>query len=194
MASNLKPMKSTSISSSLVNSGLDKEQLRVLEVFCYLVYQSSDHEITAKTTETYATVKERLGQHDPKGLLKIEDEEEEEIVTAIIKDSYGWDVAKMMVNYDIFQEFQKLDQDTTIRFFSHIKDFNNFIKLHDNGWLRFLEIIKTIIKLSYINKTQKVSLISEDEVIDLMEEYNKYINSQGLKLKKKIGKIYAHFI
>lgn len=194
MASRLKPVKSTGISSGLVKKGLNKEQLRVLELFCYLIYQSSDMEITAKTTETYATVKKGIGKHDPSALIKVEDEEEEELVTKLIKDSYGWQISKTMVNYDIFEEFQKLDQDTTINFFSHIKDFNNFIKLHDKGWSRFIEIVKTIFKLIYIQRTQKVTLISEDEVIDLMKKYNDYINSQGLKLKKKIGKIYAHFI
>lgn len=194
MASKLKPTKTTGLSTGLVKKGLTKDQLSVLELFCYLIYQSSDHEITAKTTETYAIIKKRLGSHKPNTLIKFEDEEEEELVTKLIKDSYGWQVSKLMTEYDIFQEFQKLDQDVTIKFFSYIKDFDKFIHLHTKGWDRFVEIVKTIGKLVYMHNTKKVKLLSDDEVINLMKNYGDYINNQGFKLKKKVGKLYAHFI
>lgn len=194
MASRLKPVKSTGVSSSFVKKGLDENQLKVLETFCYLVYQSSDMEITAKTTETYATVKNRLGKHHPSTRIKMEDEEEEALVTKLIKESYGWRVSEIMVEYDIFEEFKKLDSETTITFFSHVHDFNKFIKLHDKGWPRFVEVVKTIFKIIYINRTKDVKILSDDEVLKMMEQFNRYINTQGVKLRKKLGKIYAHFI
>ena len=194
MASRLKPVKSTGFSSGFVKKGLTKEQLDVLELFCYLVYQSSDMEITAKTTETYATVKNRIGKHHPSTRIKMDDEEEEALVTKLIKDSYGWKVSNIMINYDIFEQFKQLDEDTTINFFSHVHDFNKFIKLHDKGWPRFVEIVKTIFKIMYISHTNDVKRISEDEVIKMMKEFNQFINGQGIKLRKKLGKIYAHFI
>jgi len=199
MVGGLKSIKASNISASLIKRFMSQKEYEVLETFAYYIYQSNNEEITAKTTETYSTIKSFLKNKDVGRLEKNrfhynDSNLSQNSITHFIKSTYGYQVSEMMMNYDIFSEFNNLDPDLVIRFFSYIKDYESFMSLHEGGWKRMWEIVSTIVKLMFQSKTQRVKLLSEDEVISVMKHYGDQINRQGSKLQRKIGKLYAHFV
>ena len=112
-----------------------------------------------------------------------------------MEGTYGWVIANKMINYDIFEEFKKLDDNTTINFFSYIKDMEKYVRMEHETWPRVKEIFSIIFRSMALNRNpKKLKVLSEDEVIRIMKEYNDYINKQGYKLKRKLSKLYAHFV
>lgn len=194
MAKGLKPSKKVGFSSGFVTKPMSKEEKEVIEYFSYYVYQSQEHEITAKVTETYSTIKERLDNSSIYNKAN-----SQELVNAffktVLESTYGYKVADYMINYDIFEAFKKLDDDVTIKFFSHIADMDKYVTMQHKTWPRFKEIFTLILRGIVLNKKpHKLRTLSDDEVLRLMKEYNDFINKQGWKLKRKLIKLYAHFL
>lgn len=189
----LKATKQSRHSSDLSPTS-SKEEKDIIDTFTYYVYQSQEHEIAAKVTETYAIINEELKGFDLNH-PEIRKKYINRVLPLIIESSYGWKAADRMINYDIFKEFKEVNPNTTMRFFSLMKDMEKYVKMEEKRWPRVKEIFKTIFRIVSLHKyPNKLKIISEDEVVKMMKYYNNFINKQGLKLKKKLSKLYAHFV
>lgn len=194
MAKDLNPTRKVKVASTFIEPSTEEEG-EVIEYFTHFIYQAQEHEISARVTETYQTLKEKLEDTDFSAYKKENHTEISNLIFSVtIRKTYGWRVAEMMEDYNIFSEFKKLDEEDVIDFFSHVKYADKYIKGHYDSWPRFKEMFLSMLRVNLLNrKWIHVNKLSEDEVINLMSYYNKIINNQGRKLKRKLSKLYGLF-
>lgn len=192
LVNRLTPTRTTKTSASFVKNNVSSKEYDVFKFFSYMIYQSSEDEINAKVTETYAEIKSSLNGLDPQTKMTVQDEEGT-YVSHILKQSQGLYIANIMIDYDVFDKFKNIDPDVITKFFTLIKDYEKVLGLNKNGWKKILHNIKILGKVIYHSAGGSPKPLTEDQVISLMKFYNNRINSQGKKLKRKIGKLYAHF-
>lgn len=194
MAKDLNPTRKVKVATSFINPPTEEEK-EVIEYFTHFIYQAQEHEISARVTETYQTLKEKLEDSDFKSYKKGGHTEISNLIFNVtLRKTYGWRVAEIMEDYNIFSEFKKLNEEDVILFFSHVKYADKYIKGHYDSWPRFKEMFLGMLRMRLLNtKWIHVNMLSEDEVINLMSHYNKVINNSGRKLKRKLVKLYGHF-
>ena len=183
---------------------ITKSEEPIIENFLDMIYLSSSYEVDARVSEIYSTIE------DTKEKIKIYDDiinttnnidvknQTEKLksyysLEKVIKNSTAMNEANSLINYNIFEEFGKLDNEKIIMFFSLIKHFEKTFNNTKGVLNKTIMFIKTILKSVSINiNPQNVRILSDNEVLQQMKKYNQRFNNQGEKLKRKLYKLVAY--
>jgi hypothetical protein len=140
-----------------------------------MTYLSSNSEIDSKVTETYASIKEFLGQQFITNHNFIN----------TIKQTEGWKISLELINFKIPDEINNIQLLNKFLCYSEWLENNlNKSRLIDK-MPSFLKNIWYSFKMFNYDPNQKPK--------HNIQYYENYINSQGRKLQHKLMKLYGHF-
>ncbi len=170
-------------SQSLFTLQKDKE----INYFLYLLYLSNEEEINSKISETHGYIKELMNNL---GISKLNNSQ----FDYIIKSSDSWTQSEQLINSkfdDLFKKWKENDINKLLYLLEENK--KELDTIQDSRMSKLKLIIKTF-KDILSNKTS--FNISDNRIYKPTKNkdfYEKYINKQGSKLRKKIIRLYDHY-
>jgi hypothetical protein len=172
MIKNLNYIKSKGIFSKLNNFEINK--------FFYFIYLSNDEEINARVSEINGYIKEIIRESNIN--LKKDD------FIYIVKTSESYRISEELINFNCKDNFKNFDKNQLNKFFYIFEENKNKLdKIYKSKIKLFFKILKD-------NFSNKIDFYSDDEYIYKPDKncnfYNKWINNQGLKLKKRLFSLY----
>lgn len=172
MIKNLNYIKSKGIFSKLNNSEINK--------FFYFIYLSNDEEINARVSEINGYIKEIIRESNIN--LKKDD------FIYIVKNSEAYRISEELINFNCKDNFKNFDKNQLNKFFYIFEENKNKLdKIYKSKIKLFFKILKDTF-------SNKIDFYSDDEYIYKPDKncdfYNKWINNQGLKLRKRLFSLY----
>lgn len=138
--------------------------------FIDLLIKAKESEINALVAEVYPLVKD----------IKTKTE----FITTL-NNSNAYLISQELINYNIFDEFNNIDEYDKGLFFEYVPKIRNLFYRDINGIQRNIIISELANELN--NETYEPP--STDITNKKMNKYQKYINKQGTKLQKKLSKL-----
>jgi hypothetical protein len=179
MIKNLNHIKSQNI----FNFSKDNE----MERFFYLMYLSNDEEINAKVMETNGFIKEIMNKWGVDKLSKND-------FDYIIKGTDAYKESNELIAFSCNSVFKNYDENKLNKFFYILEENKSELdRIHDSIFSRFRLIVK-VFRDIFNNKT----VFKQDDERKYNPKkgkkfYDKWIPSQGEKLKKRILSLYNHY-
>jgi len=180
MISNLNHMKSKMIFNNLNNSDIND--------FFHIIYLANDEEINAKIIETHGYIKEVMINRNYNKLTK-------EQFEFILRESEGYKITNILIDFNCHLHFQNFNKNQLNKFFYILEENKTNLDKIEKSFFRKLNIFIKVFKDVYYNKTSFNTY--DDNVykpIKGPDFYNKWINGQGEKLKRKLYSLYDHYI
>lgn len=158
--------------------------------FFKMIYLSSEEEVTAVVNETYSLVKKVLEKESFKS-----EEQRRKRFYELIEESRGYEIAEILINFRSKDNFSGMTQNSINKFFylynESRSDLEKMIKKEPTFIRRIRLFLYNIKKIwnnemnSYPDRIYGSSRKGE-------EYYEKWINSQGYSLKKRLFSLYYH--
>jgi hypothetical protein len=182
----LKKMAYISASSFFLN---DEE---CITNFFRMIYLSSEEEVTAVVNETYSLVKRTLEEESFNS-----EEEKRKRFYELIEESRGYEIAETLINFTSRNNFKGMTQNSINKFFylynESRSDLEKMIK-KEPIFIRKVRLFLYNIKKIWNNELHSYPDRIYGSSRKGEEYYEKWINSQGLSLKKRLFSLYYHLI
>lgn len=158
-----------------------------MEQFFYLMYLANDEEINSKIMETNGLIKEVMSKWNVSSLSKNDFE-------YIIKGSDAYKQSEDMINFKCENIFKNWDSNKLNKLFYILEENKSELDRIQSG--RFSKI-RLIIKAFKDILSNTTNFNNQDNKIYKpirgKEFYNKWITSQGTKLRKRLYSLYDHY-
>lgn len=179
MISNLNHIRTKMLFSNLADGDID--------YFFYIIYLSNDEEINAKISETHGYIKEVMISHNYKKLTK-------EQFEYILKESDGYKISEELINFNCEKHFSKFSKNELNKFFYLLEENKTKLDNIEKSLFRNIKLFIKTFKYIFFNK---ISFETYDDNVYKPKKgssfYNKWINNQGEKLKRKLYSLYDHY-
>lgn len=176
MISNLNYIKSKGIFMPMKNKEIDN--------FFYLIYLSNDEELNSAVMETNGWIKEIIYEN------KISKDD----FLYLIQESTAYKNSENMINFNCKNHFNDFNNNELNKFFCILED--NKSELDKIQKSKFSKI-KMFIKAFNDILNSKISFDKNDNIKYTPKKgpdfYEKWINSQGEKLKRRLYSLYDHY-
>lgn len=158
-----------------------------IENFFYILYLASEEEINAKVIQTHGYIKEVMKEWKVDKLSKRDFE-------YLILSSEAYLDAKSLIRFDCFKNFKNLNQNQLNKFFHIIEEEKVKLDTISDSNLRTIKLVIKAVKDIIFNK---VTFIYDDDRIYKPKKdanyYNKWINGQGERLKRRLYRLYDFY-
>ena len=179
MIKNLNHIKSQNIFHFIKDSEMER--------FFYLMYLSNDEEINAKVMETNGFIKEIMNKWVVDKLSKNE-------FYFIIKGTDAYRQSNELIGFSCNSVFKKYDENKLNKFFYILEENKSELDRIQDSYFSKLRLIVKVFRDVFKNKT---SFKQDDKNIYKPKKgkkfYDRWIPSQGEKLKKRILSLYDHY-
>lgn len=162
-----------------------------IDDFFFVIYLASDEEIVASVAEAHGNITELMNRI---GLDKLSKQD----FTDIIKYTNSYHKSKKLIDFKIKDYFKNFDKNKINKFFSLLEDnkaeLDSIVrKSRFWKWKLFLKVLRDTKKI--VNK--KISFDDSDTKIYHPKRgpvyYERWINSQGEKFRKRLFDLYDHY-
>lgn len=176
MIKNLNYINSKGMFSKLNNFEINR--------FFYFIYLSNDEEINARVSEVNGYIKDILRETN----INIKKDD----FIYIIKTSDAYRISEELINFNCEDNFKSFNKNQLNKFFYMFEENKKTLdKIYKSKFKVFFKILKDML-------SNKINFHIDDEYIYNPDKncifYNKWINKQGLKLKKRLYSLYDLYI
>ncbi len=179
----IKSKKNLQSKMNYINSGEILEKKTEFTNFFILVYFASDHEIESIINDSYSYLRDIVDKN-----TKIDNE----TFNNLIKEMKGYIVAKSLINFNIDYLFKDMSEEEINRFFISFAETKQRLDNFQNKDTGFIAKIKSFYEaFAFIFLNKKLPELKYK--VRGKAYYQKFINSQGEKLRRKMFKLYDHF-
>jgi hypothetical protein len=158
-----------------------------IKYFLYLIYLANDEEINAKVAETHGLIKDIINKLDTGELSK-------NYFNTIIYYSDALEIANKLINFKCEDTFKKYNNNQLNKLFYLLEENKLELDRIQDTWFSKIKIIIKIFKDLLSNKTGLSQI--DDKIYKPRRGkkfYDRWIPSQGQKLKKRIYSLYDHY-
>lgn len=156
-----------------------------IERFFYTIYLASEEEVNAKVIQTHGYIKELMNQQK---ITKLNRKHFE----YIIKTSEAYLDAEYLKEFDCYKNFKNFNKNQLNKFFYLIEENKNKLDNIKDSNFRTIRLVVKVIKDLLFNK-----ITFDDNFIYKPQKdadyYNKWINGQSEKLKRKLYRLYDFY-
>lgn len=156
-----------------------------LEKFFYLMYLANEEEINSKIIETYGMIKEVMKKMKITSLTKSQ-------FIYLIKESDGYKQSDELINFKCEKLFKDWDNNKLNKLFYILEENKNELDRISGRFSKIKLLIKSIRDI--FNNNTNFDL-SDDKIYNANKDskfYNRYLPSQGKKLRKRLYSLYDH--